>query len=118
MLTEQFTPSNIDFTNKETIITSVEARVAGWNKYLKQVRQTDVDPLLQQMKKSKQAYFAALNGLKEKAHEIATESVKLQDHIIEKYASGAPVGSLDISYSANRSAYISQNEVTSQKVIY
>lgn len=113
-----YTPTEIDYTNGQTITESAIARVNGWNEYLERAKQAEIDPLLQQMRDAKQAYFSAVAELEERAHEIAAESSKRQDHIIERYAPSAHTASLDISYSANRDAYISQNEIATQKVLY
>ncbi|MUG87658.1 hypothetical protein GNP92_15045 [Paenibacillus timonensis] len=117
-LTTLYTPTDIDFTNGKTITESAIAQANGWNAYLDDVKQAEIDPLLQQMHDAKHAYFTALADLKERAHEIANESTKRQDHVIQQYAPGAHIASLDVSYAANRDAYISASEVAAQKVIY
>ncbi|MGG6309988.1 hypothetical protein [Paenibacillus macerans] len=113
-----YTPTDIDFTNGQTITESAIMQVNGWNAYLDDAKQAEIDPLLQQMRDAKHAYFTALADLKERAHEIANESGKRQDHVIQRYAPGAHIASLDISFAANRDAYISESEVATQKVIY
>lgn len=105
---------NYDLSTPEKAKASVQNAITSWNSYLTEAKASDINPLLQQMRDSKTAYFTALAALKVKAHEIAQEGTKLGE-LPQLYAPGMAISSVNIDADANPGAFIWHHEINAGK---